>query len=649
MQANWLPTRDDWQEKLRSLRSSTASGTGSEAADSRSPADIAATLRELATSRMDFTEVTRLDRGLEKTLAEHGGSLPGLDTVRVAVLGSATTSHLPSGMRVAALRRGLALTIYEAPYGMYWQELMDQTSGLYGFQPQVLLLALDARHVAQMGAGHEHPSDAVIATLRRCWRRARERFGCQVIQQTILPVLPPLMGNHEARLAQSPAAIIARVNEQLQAASAEEGVDLLAIDRASAADGLAAWHDPGIWHRSKHEVHPSATEAYGEQVARVIAAARGRSYKCLVLDLDNTLWGGVIGDDGLDGIVLGQGSGTGEAYSEFQRYAIALADRGVILAVCSKNDERNALEAFEKHPEMQLRREHIACFVANWTDKATNLRHIAKTLNIGLDALVFADDNPVERALVRRELPMIAVPELPEDPALYAQTIAAAGYFESLQITDEDRQRSQLYQANAERARSREALVNSGESGTDMSSYLASLDMTMTVRPFDRIGLTRITQLINKTNQFNLTTQRRTEAEVEALMHDPQAVTMQVRLVDRFGDNGIIAVIIARLHGTEAAIETWLMSCRVLGRQVEEACLNELVDQVRSFGVERLMGEYRPTEKNGIVREHYRTLGFTLLEEIADGSSRWQLALPGFTARPVVMRIESQPESVEVH
>jgi FkbH-like protein len=622
VQANWLPTREDWQERLRSLK-----GLG--------PAAAAGLLRALATERLDFTQVTKLDRSLLRTLAEHGGKLAGLEPARLAVLGSATTSHLPAGLRVAGLRRGLALEVYEADYGMYWQELMDTGSGLHAFKPQVVLLALDARHVTAGGA----TAESAVESMRSCWRQAKANFGCQVIQQTVLPVFPELMGNNEARLEHSPAALVARVNELLRPASLEEGVELLALDRFSAMEGLRAWHDPAIWHRSKHEVHPSATEAYGEQVARLIAAARGRSYKCLVLDLDNTLWGGVIGDDGLEGIVLGQGSGNGEAFAEFQRYAKALGERGVILAVCSKNDEQNALEPFEKHPEMVLQRGDIACFVANWTDKASNLRHIAKTLNIGLDALVFADDNPVERALVRRELPMVAVPELPDEPALYAQTIAAAGYFEGIQITEEDRLRGQLYQANAERERLQESV-------TDMASYLESLRMVMTAKPFDSVGLARVTQLINKTNQFNLTTRRMTEAEVQACMDDPSVVTLQVRLADRFGDNGIIAILIARANGSEAEIATWLMSCRVLGRHVEEACLHVLAERCAELGVERLIGVYRPTEKNGMVREMYRTLGFTLVDEQPDGSTRWELELRGFTPQPVPMQVDAAMESL---
>jgi FkbH-like protein len=474
--------------------------------------------------------------------------------------------------------------------------------------------------------------------MRSCWKQAGEAFPCQILQQTILPVFAELMGNNESRLPHSPAAVVARINEMLRPASKDEGVDLVAIDRFAAVEGLRAWHDPAIWYRSKHEVHPRAAESYGDQVARLVAAGRGRSSKCLVLDLDNTLWGGVIGDDGLEGIELGQGSGTGEAFVEFQRYVKQLSERGVILAVCSKNDEKNALEPFLKHPEMVLKREQIACFVANWSDKASNLRYIAKALNIGLDSLVFADDNPVERALVRRELPMVGVPEMPEDPSLYIQTIASAGYFEALRVTEEDLARGELYQANAERERLKESV-------TDMASYLESLRMVLSVQPFDSLGLSRVTQLINKTNQFNLTTERLSEAEVAARMNDPRVVTLQARLTDRFGDNGIIAILIARLVGSEAVIETWLMSCRVLGRHVEEACLNTLVESCAAVGAETLIGLYKPTEKNGMVREMYRNLGFEMVSEDATGATRWRLPLKGFTPQAVPMQVSAAHEA----
>jgi len=622
MHLNWLPVREDWNALLA-------------LAKSLPPAEAAQAMRQLATSRMDFTSVGKLDRALRKALAANGGSLPGLEPVKLAILASATTSHLPAGIRVAGLRRGLAIEVYEADYGMYRQELMDHSSALYAFKPDVVLLAFDARHLA---ASEGATPESALELMSWCWRQVREAFSAQVLQQTVLPVFPLLMGNNEPRMTQSPASVVARINELLRPASEEQGVDLLALDQFAAVDGIAAWHDASLWHRSKHEVHPQAASAYGDQVARLIAAGRGRSAKCLVLDLDNTLWGGVIGDDGLEGIVLGQGTGLGEAFAAFQRYAKGLAERGIILAVCSKNDEKNALEPFEKHPEMLLKRSDIACFVANWSDKASNLRHIARTLNIGLDALVFADDNPAERAIIRQELPMVAVPEMPEDPAAYVDTIAAAGYFEGLRLTDEDRVRSQLYQANAERERLKDSV-------TDIDGYLESLRMTMVAQPFDSVGLARVTQLINKTNQFNLTTQRLSEAEVSERMNDPEVVTLQVRLTDRFGDNGIIAILIARVQGGEAEIETWLMSCRVLGRKVEQACLNVLAQFCTELGATRLAGTYRPTEKNGMVRELYPSLSFKALgEEDSNGARRWRLDLADFQPQPVPMRIELPSE-----
>ncbi len=573
----------------------------------------------------------KLDRILQRALAACGGRLPGLEPVRLAILGSATLSHLPAGIRSAGLRRGLAIEIYQGPYGMYWQELMDAHSGLHAFGPEVLLLALDARHVAAANGG---TPVAALDRMRACWRQAQARFGCMVLQQTVLPVLPELMGNNESRLPHSPAAIVRKINQMLPEAALREGIELLALDRFAAIEGMAAWHDPAMWHHSKHEVHPRAAASYGDQVARLIAAGRGRSGKCLVLDLDNTLWGGSIGDGGLEGIVLGPGSATGEAFAEFQRYARDLAERGILLAVCSKNDEENARQPFELHPEMVLRPGDIACFVANWDDKAANLRRIADTLNIGLEALVFVDDNPAERALIRRELPAVAVPELPDDPALYVQTIAAAGYFEGLRVTEEDRGRSQMYQARVQCERLKESV-------TDLGSYLESLRMSLLVQPFDSVSLVRVTQLINKTNQFNLTTERLTELEVAQRMRDPRRVTLQVRLTDRFGDNGIIAVLIARVEGLEARIETWLMSCRVLGRRVEEACLNVLAERCGALGATRLIGVYRPTAKNGMVRGLYADLGFELMDRADPVENQWRLNLTRFSPRAVPLLVDS--------
>jgi FkbH-like protein len=620
-----MPEIDDWQERLKVLANDARLETWQ-------------TLRALANARLSFAQTLQLDRVLLKRFPT--APPEGLPTrpVRLAVLGSSTVEHLFPGIRLGALRRNVWVSTYTPPYGQFLQAMLDDESPLHRFQPNAILIALDAYHLfgAQSpvtGDSAEAILNKIEAKLKMLWATARCRFGCQVIQQAVLPLAPALLGQNEHRLPFSQRRLVTMLNERLRGWADAEGADVLALDESLAMDGLAAWHDPSLWHKAKQEITPQAATFYGVLVGRLLAAAQGLSAKCLVLDLDHTLWGGVIGDEGLEGIKLGQGSAQGESFVAMQRYALGLSRRGIILAVVSKNDEANALLPFEKHPEMVLKRSDIACFVANWNDKASNLREVARRLNIGLDALVFADDNPFERNIVRRELPMVAVPELPEDPARFPEVIAAGGYFESLHLTPDDLARSQQYQANLQREELK-------ASTTDLEGYLRSLEMLLQWTPFDRINLARIVQLINKTNQFNLTTKRYTEAEVLQVMENPRAFTLQLRLLDRFGDNGIIAIIIGEAgpNGT-VVIDTWLMSCRVLGRGVEEATLGLICAEAQRLGATALVGEYRPTAKNGMVREHYGKLGFTKATDLPDGATRWTLALKAFTPRPTCMKI----------
>ncbi len=617
---HWLPRNPRWAEQAAAL----------------TPNSGWETLVALAKAPLSALETVRLDRKRAQVM---GAAPAGLAArpVRLAVLSSSTVEHLLAAIRVGGLRRGLWIETYTPDYGQYAQELMDPGSGLHRFRPDTVLFALDAHHlmsgveVGQTAEEVEAHLGRLLDRLKSYWEAARQEFGAHVIQNVPLPVFSPLLGGNEHRLPGSRAAALRRFGALLRARSDAAGVDLLALDDRAASDGLAAWYDPALWHRAKHEVHPQAAPLYGDLVDRLVAAALGRSSKCLVLDLDNTLWGGVIGDDGLAGIKLGQGSALGEAHLAFQHYARDLSRRGVILAVCSKNDEANALEPFTSHPEMALRRDDIACFVANWTDKASNLREIARRLNIGVDSLVFADDNPAERAIVRRELPMVEVPELPDDPTHYGACIAAAGYFEGLRVTAEDLQRSGLYQRNL----ARESLMTSS---TDMAGYLRSLQMEAVWDRFDRVALARIVQLINKTNQFNLTTRRVNEEQVLAMIADPAALTLQIRLLDQFGDNGIVAIVAGRREADAVRLDTWLMSCRVLGRGVEEETLNLVAAEARRLGASRLIGEYRPTAKNAMVREHYHKLGFQLVGEAEDGATVWQLDLARCEARPTFIR-----------
>jgi FkbH-like protein len=618
IELTWLLQNHGWDDALEEVR------------DSSGDREKWAALVRLANFNINFIQTGKLDRRAQRIFCEGLPSAIGVKPLRLALLGSSTLRHLIPGIRVAGLRRGMWIEIYEAEYGQYRQELINPDSALHTFNPDCVCIALDAYHLAEAS---EMNIELTLAMLRDCWRMARKSFGCTIVQQTVLPVFPCLMGNNEHRLSDSPQAFVCRLNIALEAASDQEEVHLLAVDKQAAVHGIREWHDVALWHRAKHEIHPRASHFYGDQLVRILAAQQGKSYKCLVLDLDNTIWGGVIGDDGLQGIVLGHGSAAGEAYAAFQRYAQRLSKRGIILAVCSKNDEENALSPFEKHPEMVLRRDDIACFVANWQDKASNLRYIAKTLNIGIDSLVFVDDNPFERNLVRQELPEVAVPELPEDPAFYAACISDAGYFEGLSLTEEDRDRSVQYQTNA----ARESFL---QSATDMDGYLEGLQMELVWSPFDEMGLRRIVQLINKTNQFNLTTRRYTEAQVVALMKDPRVLTYQMRLKDRFGDNGIIAILIAKLGAErELIVDTWLMSCRVLGRQVEESNLNLLVEGAKSLGALRIIGEFIPTAKNRMVQALYGTLGFSPLYSAANGRSTWSLDVNSYQANMTKIKV----------
>ncbi len=622
---HWLPPAPaDWRVRVRSL-------TGDP--------DLAwAEAMALANANLSFVLTNALDHAVRRALT---APPPGLATkpVRLALLGSATMEHLLPAIRVAGLRRGLWIDIYENEYGQYLQELSDSTSALHDFAPTAILVALDAHHLAAAtnAALDKSSADAALdettAHIREVWRLARDAFRCPIIQQTALPLHALLLGANEHRLPGSRASFITRLNAALRPMADAAGVDLLALDDWVAKDGLAAWHNPTFWHHAKQEVTPAAAPVYGDLVARLLAAKQGRSAKCLVLDLDNTVWGGVVGDDGLEGIVIGQGSAGGEAYVAFQAYCKELSRRGVILAVCSKNDEANALEPFEKHPEMVLKRGDIAAFAANWSDKAANIRSIASELNIGLDSLVLVDDNPFERNLVRRELPMVAVPEVGEDPVSFIAALADGGYFEALSITDEDRERTALYHGN----RAREVLR---ESVTDLNSYLRGLEMQLVWRRFDRLGLARIVQLINRSNQFNLTTRRYTEEDVLAVMDDKTAFGLQLRLIDRFGDNGVIAIVIGRLRdGRDLDIDTWLMSCRVLGRQVEPATLNLIAEQARALGARRLVGTYIPTKKNGMVKDHYAKLGFTVMDNTPEGGSRALLDLGSFRPTPTFIHV----------
>ena len=605
---NWLPAPpDDFRQLCKTVEGANPAGT-----------EIA----RLARHALNLNQLTSLSNAMDGADAQNV-SLEPLTPFRLGLVGNSTTSLLVPAIRASGARHGLAVDVVEAPYDQAIQAALDPGSALNSAKPDAVLIALDHR-ILQIpdnirdevkAAASVNAALDQVKTIRDGVAAAS---GAAAIFQTM--ALPPvtLLGSLDRRLPGTAHSLIDGFNAALLAAPDETGDLVLDVAAIAQAVGLDVWHDATRWHLAKIPFAQSAVPLYADHVARLLGAMKGKRSKCLVLDLDNTLWGGVIGDDGLEGIALAEGDPVGEAFLDIQRTALQLRAAGIVLAVCSKNEDATARLPFREHPDMLLSEADIAVFQANWTDKATNLEKIAEALDLGIDSLVLLDDNPAERDQVRTALPDVAVPELPDDPALYARTLLSAGYFETVSLSNEDLLRADDYTSRAKRIELKGA-------ARDLGSYLNSLEMEIEFSPFDSAGRARVAQLINKSNQFNLTTRRYTQNEVAGMEADPSVFTLQVRLRDRFGDNGMISVVICRPHEKRWEIDTWLMSCRVLGRGVEQAVLAEIVRSAEKEGIVELRGRFIPSGRNALVKDHYEKLGFVPAEE-----DTWTLGISTF-------------------
>jgi FkbH-like protein len=580
-------------------------------------------LRSLATFALNENQLNRLAKVAEG-LRRSGAQLTPLTPFRLGILSNSTTDYIAPALVASALRYGISLECIRADYGQIVQEALSPDSTINAAKPDAVLIGIDYRalpirsEIGDREAAHAAIEGAFdyLETIRR---GIKEHSGAVCLVPTFAPAPEPIFGSFDRVLPGTCRYIIAALNRRL--ADSVWGTEDVLFDVASIAEGvgLADWHSPTQWNLARLPFSNTFLPLYADHLSRIVAALRGKSRRCLVLDLDNTVWGGVIGDDGLEEIQCAQGDATGEAFRSVQRLALDLRERGIVLAVSSKNNDDIARSPFRSHPEMLLKEHHIAVFQANWNDKATNIKAIAEELSLGLESIVLLDDNPAERGLVRQMLPEVGVPELPADPALYARTLSAAGYFESVAFSSEDSSRAAFYQDNARRVSLRKQAGN-------VEAYLVSLNMEITFQPFDAASRTRVTQLINKSNQFNLTTRRYTEAEIAEIESDSNCFTVQVRLADSFGDNGMISVAICRESSrSEWAIDTWLMSCRVLGRRVENMLLCEILEHARRNEIRKLTGIYRPTGRNTLVQDHYRKLGFTQTGSQPDGATAWEL------------------------
>lgn len=583
-------------------------------ADARDPA---------ALLQLSYAELSA--RADELRAAREGGTLarPALAR-KVALLSGSTTQYLARLLDLFLFESGIDAALYEAPYGSLVACVLDPDSELYRFQPDVTLLLPHARDLGPL-PDVLAPADDVARSVERAagawvelWQTLLSRSHTQIVHANFeLPLLRGL-GNLEASLPFGPLAFVRALNAEL-ARRRIPSVHLLDLEYLTSVFGLERAVDARNYYLSKQHFSFAFLPTLCLALARQVALHAGLARKCVALDLDGTLWGGTVGDDGVERLALGPDSAEGEAFQDFQRYLLRLKQRGVLLAVCSKNDPENARAPFERHPHMLLKLDDIACFVANWEDKAANVVRIAETLNIGLDSIVFVDNSAEERHRVRGALPAVHVLDLPEDPADYARALDAGAYFELAELSSEAAARTLSF--TEERRR-----VETQRTFTDYDAYLRSLELRALVGPIGAADLPRVCELIKRTNQFNLRTVRHSEADLIRLLAEPENVGFQLSLSDRFGSYGIIGVVLLTKRGDALFIDTWLMSCRVLNKGVEQLVLGRMLREAAARGARRLLAEYRPSAKNGMVRGLYPRLGFRPLSEDETGSS-YELSL----------------------
>ena len=547
---------------------------------------------------------------------------------KIAILGGSTTANIMLIMELFLLNNGIRPTFYESEYNKYYEDAVFDNPELQEFGPDVIYVCTSNRNITEFPnlAMNQADVDALLDNqfkkFESIWTSLASRYNCPVIQNNFEPPLFRLMGNMDAWDFRGATNFTNRLNEKLyEYARSHDNLFICDLNFIASDYGFKEWSDPSYWYMYKYAMCVPAIPYLSFNVANIIKSIFGKNKKGFVLDLDNTLWGGVIGDDGVDGIALGPEEAEGQAYTEFQRYLKAHQQLGVILNIDSKNDYGNAIAGIN-HPDSEFTEKDFISIKANWDPKDKNFADIANELTLLPESLVFVDDNPAERHIVTEQLKGVSAPEL-DSVSAYIQTIDRSGFFEITSISADDLKRNEMYQENAARAKLQSSFSDYGE-------YLDSLEMSAEIDSFIPVYMARIAQLTNKSNQFNLTTKRFTQAELEATAADDSYITLYGKLMDKFGDNGVVSIVIGKLNGECCDIDLWLMSCRVLKRDMECAMLDELVDRCKATGVKTLVGHYLPTEKNKMVKHFYGDMGFELVAENEDGSSDWKLELADY-------------------
>ena len=533
--------------------------------------------------------------------------------VKVALLGDTATQLLVTAIKGEAVDRGVSLDLYEGEYNQVERQLMDQTSELYEFDTDIIVIFQSTHKLGEYYSSLPIESQVVLAEKRLSFISSLCENPLLTNKKIIYFNYPEIedtvFGSYANKVESSFSYQVRKLNFELMNLSMQYP-NLFICDIAGLQNlfGRQFMFAPNVYMTTEMVLSVNALPYVASRVVDIIAAIKGHFKKCLILDLDNTIWGGVIGDDGLEGIELGHGLGIGKAFTEFQMWIKKLKQRGIIICVVSKNNEDTAKEPFEKHPDMILKLDDIAVFQANWETKVDNIRTIQGILNIGFDSMVFLDDNPFERNMVRENIPGITVPELPDDPAMYLEYLYSLNLFETASYSNADKDRTKQYQVEAKR-------VSLSKTFTNEADFLKSLNMISTVSGFTKFNTPRVAQLSQRSNQFNLRTVRYTEADIESMAQSPDVIDLSFTLEDKFGDNGLIAVIIMKKQDEcTLFVDTWFMSCRVLKRGMENFTLNTMVEYAKAKGYKRIVGEYIPTPKNKMVEMHYPNLGFSKIE-----------------------------------
>lgn len=581
----------------------------------------------------DGSDILKKKNRLLRVLRENSANAVPL---RIAVLGGSTTSDIIKTLEIFLLERGIAPTFYESEYAQYWNDAVFGNAELAGFKPELVFIHTTFRNITALpdvlerADSVEQKLESEYSRFEQMWTSVSEKFGCPIIQNNFELPAVRLMGNREVGCAYGTIDFVTRLNVKFyDYARSHKNFYINDINYISAAFGLDKWSDPRCWHLYKYALSLDAIPDFSYNLARIICSLMGKNKKVVALDLDNTLWGGVVGDDGQAGLEIGSETSEGQTYASVQEYFKAHKKLGVLLTVCSKNDRENALSGL-LHPSGILKPEDFALIKANWEPKPQNLSETAEELNLLPESFVFVDDNPAEREIVRSMLPEVYAAEFdtPEDSI---RAMDKLGFFEVTTLSEDDAARGEMYRANAQRA-------SLEKSFTSYEDFLRSLEMTARIGDFDEVNIPRITQLTNKSNQFNLTTKRYTQSEMERCAKSPDYIRLSGQLSDKFGDNGIVSVVIGKKEQAALHIELWLMSCRVLKRDMELAMLDTLVERCKAAGITEIFGYYYPTKKNGMVASLYESFGF---EKISDnnGGTVWRLETAGYSKKCGVIAV----------